>query len=95
MVGEPNRNAARKRLSELLVVGDVSFTAHAKAEMSKDKLTSLDVENVLRLGRILRVPEVHDGQWRYRVETDAIAVVVTMYEKKKEVRVITAWRARR
>ena len=93
--GVPDRNAARRLVSRILSSGCVSFTGHAKVEMANDRLSAVDVENVLRGGRILRAPEQHDGEWRYRVETNAVALVVALDETRAEVRVITAWRKRR
>lgn len=58
--------------------------------MSKDKLTMVDVTNVLRSG-VIDPAEFENGSWRYRVRTGRIAVVIA-FRSETELRVVTAWR---
>lgn len=43
--------AAKKLIKAILAEGAVNFTKHAREEMAKDKLTEIDVVNVLREAR--------------------------------------------
>jgi hypothetical protein len=69
------RRAAKQRIRDILAKGSVSFSNHALEEMDKDKLTAVDVTNVLR-GGVVDPAEFENGSWRYRVRTARIAVIV-------------------
>lgn len=91
---EPLRADAVKRLvRQILEDGSISFTSHADREMTKDDLTMVDVENVLR-GGVAGEGEWENGQWRYRMFTQRIAVVFAFRSPERLV-VITAWRFQR
>lgn len=90
-----SRNEARKLLSAFLVKGAVTFTTHAKKRMVDHDMTAVDVANVLRCGKILSEAECEGDEWRYRLETDRMVVVVAIYEERSEVRIITAWRKKK
>ena len=81
---------ARKLFREIVANGDVTFTAHARKEMKKDKLHSPDVLNLLR-GGIIGGAEWENGELRYHVSTLRMCAVVTVVSQT-ELRVITAWR---
>lgn len=88
---EPLPPATVKRLLvALLAAGILSFTKHAYEEMAKDNLTEPDVRNTLR-GGMVRPGELVNGTWRYRVETNRMAVVATFRSATHAV-VVTAWR---
>lgn len=70
--------------------GRLYFTVHAKVEMSKDGMTPVDVENVLKRGAILEEAELKGDAWRYRVHTRRFCVVVEI-EPDLTI-VVTAWR---
>jgi DNA-binding IclR family transcriptional regulator len=90
-VKEPLPPATVKRLLvELRAAGILSFTKHAYEEMAKDDLTEIDVRNTLR-GGMVRLGELVSGTWRYRVETNRMAAVVTFRSATHAV-VVTAWR---
>jgi hypothetical protein len=71
--------------------GLVSFTKHARQEMSYDGMDTVDVLNVLRAGRIFEDGEYHSCSWRYRIHTDLFCVVVA-FRNPHQLVVVTAWR---
>lgn len=88
---EPLSNQdAQKLVREILKGGTVFFTPHARKAMVDDDLTAVDVENVLGGGWV-EMSEYEDRQWRYRVQTNRIAVVVA-FETETELTVVTVWR---
>ena len=89
------KNEANKLLKKILNTGGaVAYTRHALEEMAKDKMTTVDVENVLRGGRIYEEPEFVREGYRYRVHTEMFGVVVE-FRSEKEALVVTAWRKKR
>jgi hypothetical protein len=90
-MNEPLRADAVKRLVRVILEdGLISFTSHADKEMRADELAKVDVENVLR-GGVASEGEWENGQWRYRMYTQRIAVVIAFRSPGRLV-VITAWR---
>ena len=71
----------------------MSWTEHAKIEMKKDRLTIVDVTDVLR-GGVVDEPESENGAWRYQVRTMRMVVQCELCgdEEPDELRVITVWR---
>lgn len=88
-----NPEQARKVLAEIFNHNPnlVSFTKHAREQMSERDLKSGDVLNVLKAGKIWGVPEYENGSFRYRVQTKKMTVVIA-FRKPNHVVVITAWR---
>jgi hypothetical protein len=88
-----NRTQAKKILGEFFRANpnSVSFTSHAQKQMLERDLTSIDVVNVLRAGKIYGDPEVENGSFRYRIETTRIMVVFAFRSPDKIV-IVTAWR---
>lgn len=88
-----SKGQARKLVSEIFNADPnfISFSKHGKAQTRKRNLTSLDVINVLKVGKILKDPEEENKSWRYRVETSKITVIVA-FRKPNYLVVITAWR---
>lgn len=84
---------AKKVIRQILQTGRFTYTKHSKEEMSADRLTTVDCENVLR-GGVVRPGEYENGTWRYRVETSRVTVVVA-FRSENELVVVTAWRAGR
>ena len=68
----------------------MTFSRHVEEEMAKDKLTMVDVTNILR-GGVVDPAEFENGSWRYRVRSARIAVIVA-FRSESELRVVTAWR---
>jgi hypothetical protein len=93
VTGEPfTPQHAKELIRQILTDGTVSFTKHAREEMAKDNLTTVDCVNVLR-GGVVESPELKDGTWRYRVRTARIYVVVA-FRSETHLVVITAWRTK-
>lgn len=87
-------NQARKILTEILNragTSKITFSRHCREEMKDDSLTTVDVFNVLKAGRVYDDPEWVHETYRYRVETDTIIVVIA-FGHPSYVRCITAWR---
>ena len=81
---------ARDLIRQIVKEGDLDFSGHARKEMEKDNLTTIDCMNVLRGGNIELV-EYINGEWRYRLITSQMAFVVA-FVSETELRVITGWR---
>ncbi|QQR91033.1 MAG: DUF4258 domain-containing protein [Myxococcales bacterium] len=94
-----NKEEARAAIRRIIQTGTVTFTGHARKEMSNDHLGEIDVLNVLRGGWV-EGPEWENGGWRYKVCTQKITVVVefeceddmSIEQELDEVVIITAWR---
>jgi hypothetical protein len=61
--------------------------------LEKDDLTTVDATNVLR-GGWSDPAEWENGEWRYRIHTGTMCVVVS-FPAEDRVRVVTAWRKKR
>jgi len=81
---------AKALIKKIMAGGSVRWGTHAEEEVKKDNLEKGDVLNVLR-GGIVSESEWESGEWRYRVETPRICVVVA-FRSEKILRVVTAWR---
>lgn len=89
---EPLDNQDAKTLvRDILQKGSVRFSGHALQEMEKDGLLDVDVANVLRGGLMSMPAEFEKGSWRYRFETQRIAVVI-VFRSESVLVVVTAWR---
>jgi hypothetical protein len=88
-----DRNAARKLIAAIRVTGTVVTWTHCQDELKNDNLDMADLDNVLRCGTIQEEPEQdgRSGEWRYRVKTVKMCVVV-QFETEDELSVVTAWR---
>lgn len=84
---------ARKVLAEIFNHNPnlVSFTKHAREQMSERDLKSGDILNVLKGGKIFDEPEYENGSFRIRVQTKKMTVVIA-FRKPNHVVVVTAWR---
>lgn len=84
---------ARKILAEIFNRNPnlISFTKHAREQMSDRDLKSGDVLNVLKAGKIFSEPEYENGSFRYRVQTKKITVVIA-FKRPNHIIVVTAWR---
>lgn len=93
-IGQPLKPMKAKALIRaILEEGGVRWGDHALKELVKDNLETGDAINVLRAG-VVREPEWENGEWRYRVETPRISVVVA-FRTETVLRVVTAWRNKR
>ncbi len=97
-----NPVAAKALIRRLLDDGKfVSPTArsHARKEMNKDNLTDVDLVNVVR-GGTAEPPEWENCEWRYRLRTHRMTVVVAFdpdpeyaeSDDEVELCIVTAWR---
>lgn len=75
--------------------GYIGVGDHAVGELEADDLDMLDVHNILRCGTV-EPAEWEGGEWRYRVKTNRMAVVVAFDEDAPPPRIflVTAWRER-
>ena len=91
MLAEPlDPVRARRLIRQIVETGEVTFSRHAEEELLKDRLTMADVVHVLR-GGVVEPAEWNNGQWRYRMRTQKLCVVVRL-RSETALRVITAWR---
>lgn len=93
---------AKKLVRHILEDGEVEHVGHVLRAMADDKLTLVDVENILRAG-ICREAEFENGEWRYHIDTTKIVVVFSFrpeptVEKAEDVdptttkvTVVTVW----
>ena len=84
---------ARKLARAIVENGVVEFSGHAKEEMANDELQSTDCLNLVRAG-VFEPAEHIKGEWRYRVGTARICVVIA-FASETRLRVVTAWRIKR
>ncbi len=85
-------DAAKQLIRRILKSGRFTYSKHALAEILADDLTTVDCENILR-GGVVRPAEIEKGSWRYRVETNRMAIVIA-FRSSEELVVITAWRVK-
>jgi hypothetical protein len=83
---------AKARIREIVEDGEFRWSRHAREELAKDDLESSDALNVLRAG-VVEPAEWENGQWRYRVRTSRMVVVIAFVESG--LRIVTAWRIKR
>lgn len=81
---------AKPLFRSIIEEGAFSVSPHAACEMMKDDLATTDCINVIR-GGIVEAAEFVNGEWRYRVSTQRMCIVVTLTSPTR-LRVITAWR---
>lgn len=84
---------AKKLAREIVETGVVEVSGHAQEEMANDELQTTDCLNLLRAG-VFNPPEHINGEWRYRVTTPRICVVIA-FTSETRLRVVTAWRIKR
>jgi hypothetical protein len=81
---------AKKLAREIAENGVIEISGHALEEMANDELQTTDCLNLLRAG-VCEAPEYINGEWRYRVGTSRICVVIAFISETR-LRVVTAWR---
>jgi len=81
---------AKKLARDIVENGMVAFSSHALDEMAKDDLEATDCLNLLR-GGVFHPPELIKQEWRYRVMTPRICVVIA-FLSETQLRLVTAWR---
>lgn len=90
-----DRNQARKRIAHIVHNSPeyIRFSRHALEELKKDRLTTVDVINVMKSpdAQIVDEAELEHGSYRYRLGTKKIMVVIA-FDSIKSLVVVTAWR---
>ncbi len=81
---------ARPLFRSIVETGVVAFSGHAQEEMKNDELETTDCLNVIRGGAVYPA-EFVNGEWRYKVSTQRICIVVALVSATR-IRVVTAWR---
>lgn len=81
---------AKRLAREIMENGTFVVSGHAIQEMKNDELETTDCLNLLRAG-VYEPPESINGEWRYRVSSQRICVVITFVSDTR-LRVVTAWR---
>lgn len=81
---------ARPLFRGIVETGVVAFSGHAQEEMENDELETTDCLNVIRGGAV-HPAEYVNGEWRYKVSTQRISIVVVLVSATR-LRVVTAWR---
>lgn len=86
-----DRNEARKQLSLVLKEkGPVRLSSHFRQRAQERSFSIVDAMNILERGKILTGPELVSGTWRYRIETQKMAVIFAFAEDGKAITLITA-----
>ena len=81
---------AKQLARDIAENGAVEFSRHALAEMKKDGLQTPDCLNLVR-GGVYEAAEIQNGEWRYRIHTRCICIVIA-FASASRLRVVTAWR---
>jgi hypothetical protein len=94
-----SRNEARKQITKILSQHpeNIRFSRHALVELKNDDLTLTDALNLLKspASKIHLEGEWENGNYRYRLETLNILVVVGFWQDGTGLNVITAWDKRK
>jgi hypothetical protein len=94
-----SRNEARKQISKIMNQHpeNVRFSRHAIKELKNDDLTPTDALNVLKSpdAKINQEGEWENGNYRYRLETSHLMVVVGFWNDGTGLNVVTAWDKRK
>lgn len=83
---------AEKQL-RLLLKADASivYTKHAKDQMADRKVSSVDVENILKQGAIKRPGEPKFGRYSYCAETSKGGVAFAFKPDGSGIVIVTTW----
>lgn len=85
---------SKRLIRDVIQKGGVIWGRHVlEDKFPKEKLNTVDCINVMRGGTV-DPPEFENGEWRYRVWTSKITVVVSLVDNSR-LRVVTAWRTGR
>ena len=72
--------------------GSYVLAAHVQKRMKERDLTVMDVDNIVRCGRVECPAEYNHGSYRYTVETARVPAVFAFRGGEKCVVPVTAWR---
>lgn len=92
MLNEPlSPPEAKKLIRSILKDGFVSYAQpHAMERLEKRGMSTADCTNILRGGTVEEA-EHENGEWRYKVHTGKMTVVIR-FEDETELMIVTAWR---
>ncbi len=94
-----SRTEAKKHISKIMSQhpGNVRFSRHAIQELKNDDLTTTDALNVLKShdAKINQDGEWENGNYRYRLETSNLTVVVGFWNDGTGLNLVTAWDKRK
>ena len=93
VLGALQPNEARRLARRVVEHGDVEVSGHAQEEMANDDLHTTDCVNLIRAG-VFEPAEHINGQWRYRITSNRMCVIIT-FKSATRLRVVTAWRIKR
>lgn len=90
---------ATRRIRQILEDGTVDFSDHCWHErMPQRNVSAIDIEHVLRNGRVIREAEWDStyGHWRYRVEGtdvegDELTAITVIFERDFSLLVVTVF----
>jgi len=96
-----SRAEARKKISNIIRDGSISYTSHVSKRMVEREFDMYDLTNVLKKGNIYREPEEHpsSGEWVYTVEGftidgDDLKLPVVIKERENIIVVLTGIKRR-
>ena len=82
--------------------GMVNVRSHAKKRMKERSVDMLDILCAFRNGRVSNEPEWDKGhdEWKYKftgnnVDGDPIVIITNIYEKKKQIVLITVYKIKK
>lgn len=84
---------AKKVILRALKSGGFEIAQHLCDRAEEREMNTMDVVSVLRSGSVVQSPDFEHGQWRYRVATPKMTVVVAL-TSANSIAVITCWRNR-
>ena len=94
-----NRNEARKQIARIMSQSpqNVRFSRHAIEELADDGLAVTDAINVLVSpdSKIHQDGELENGNYRYRLETSNLVIVLGFWRDGSGLNVVTAWDKRK
>jgi|SRR6185503_8854315 len=90
---------ATRKIRLILEEGTVDFSTHCwHVRMPQRNVSTLDVEHVLREGRVIREAEwdLNYGDWKYRVEGtdiegDELTAITVIFEQDLSLLVVTVF----
>lgn len=88
------REEATKQARSVFAEGVLRPSKHAKDRLKEEKMTLVDVQNIIEAGHLKhdRWLTFEEASWRYRFETQRMAAVVAFNREQGVVVLVTAFR---